>query len=275
MMFALAFPQIDPIAIEIGPIAIRWYALAYIAGLILGWRVCLRMTKLSPSKALTTQVFDDFVFWATLGVLLGGRLGYVLFYNPVFFFENPGKIFMVWQGGMSFHGGMLGVVMAIILFAWKRGLPLFALSDLIAFVAPIGLFFGRIANFINGELYGRPTDVAWGVIFPGGGPLPRHPSQLYEAGMEGLILFILLLLLVRSGSLAKPGVISGVFLAGYGLGRLIAEFFREPDAHIGFLAGGLTMGQILSLPMLVCGLGLAVWSLRQQSASAPTSAHER
>ena len=264
MVTALIFPQIDPVALELGPLVIRWYALAYIVGLVLGWRLCRRLTKASPAEKLTPEVFDDFVVWATLGVLLGGRLGYVLFYNFGYFAQNPLEILQVWQGGMAFHGGLLGVIAALVLFAAKRKLPLFALSDLVAAAAPVGLFFGRIANFINGELYGRASDLPWAMVFPGGGPQPRHPSQLYEAALEGVVLFIVLMVMIRSGALKRPGVISGLFLAGYGLSRAIVEFFREPDAHIGFLAAGITMGQLLSLPMIIAGLGLALWAWRRR-----------
>ena len=262
-MFALVFPQIDPVAVAIGPLVIRWYALAYIVGLVLGWRLCRRLAAKGPSSALTAEIFDDFVLWATLGVLLGGRLGYVFFYNAGYFLQNPMEILQVWQGGMAFHGGLLGVIAALILFSWKRGLPLLALSDVVAAAAPIGLFFGRVANFINGELYGRAGDVPWAMVFPGGGDLPRHPSQLYEAALEGILLFILLQILVAKGALKRAGVISGLFLAGYGLSRAFVELFREPDSHIGFLAGGITMGQLLSTPMILIGLGLAAWAWRR------------
>lgn len=268
MLYALVFPQIDPVAVEIGPFAIRWYALAYIVGLVLGWRLCRRLAAKAPSDKLTAEVFDDFVVWATLGVLLGGRLGYVLFYNLGHFAQNPLEILQVWQGGMAFHGGLLGVIGALLLFAWKRGLPLFQLCDLVAAAAPLGLLFGRIANFVNGELYGRASDLPWAMVFPGGGPEPRHPSQLYEAGLEGLLLFIGLMVMIRAGALLRPGVISGLFLAGYGLSRAFVELFREPDAHIGFLAGGITMGQLLSLPMILGGLGLALWAWRRGAAGS-------
>ncbi|WP_455373078.1 prolipoprotein diacylglyceryl transferase [Limibacillus halophilus] len=268
MLFAFVFPQIDPVAVQLGPFAIRWYALAYIVGLVLGWRLCRRLTKKTPAGSLTPEVFDDFVVWATLGVLLGGRLGYVLFYNLGYFAQNPLEILQVWQGGMAFHGGLLGVIAALFLFSWKRKVPLFALSDLVAAAAPIGLFFGRIANFVNGELYGRVTDAPWGMVFPGGGDLPRHPSQLYEAGLEGILLFAILQLAIWRGALARPGVVGGLFLAGYGASRAIVELFREPDAHIGFLEGGLTMGQLLSLPMVVAGLGLALWAWRRGAEKA-------
>jgi phosphatidylglycerol:prolipoprotein diacylglycerol transferase len=196
-------------------------------------------------------------------VILGGRLGFVLFYNPGYFLSHPLEILKIWQGGMSFHGGLLGVVAAQVIFAWRRNIPLIAQADIIAAAAPIGLFLGRIANFINGELYGRATDAPWAMIFPSDpDQLPRHPSQLYEAGLEGLVLFFVLFALVKLGALARTGLLTGAFLIGYALSRLSVEFFRQPDAHLGFLLGGATMGQLLSLPMLFAGLGLVIWSLR-------------
>ncbi len=257
-MSAIAFPNIDPVAIAIGPFAIRWYALAYIVGIVLGWRYCIHLAKRSdfPPNA---RDFDDFMIWAVLGVILGGRLGYVLFYKPADHFQNPVEILYVWQGGMSFHGGLLGIVVAILVFSHRRGFPTLALSDLIAAAAPIGLFFGRIANFINGELFGRTTDVPWAVVFPQGGHLPRHPSQLYEAFLEGIILFVLLAVLAhRPEATRRVGLLTGVFFLGYGASRTFVELFREPDAHLGFILGPLTMGQILSIPMILIGLYLIV-----------------
>jgi len=259
-MFAIPFPAIDPTLVEIGPFAIRWYALAYIAGIVLGWRYALLLARTSPYP-FERRTLDDFVLWVTLGIVLGGRLGYVLFYKPGYFLVNPHEILIVWQGGMSFHGGMLGVVAAIVLFARLKRIPLFALGDLVACVVPIGLFLGRLANFVNGELFGRVTDVPWAVVFPRGGDLPRHPSQLYEAALEGLVLFVVLLLVWRFTRLRqRPGAVGGVFLAGYGLSRFVVEFAREPDAHLGFLFAGATMGQLLSLPMVLIGLALIVWA---------------
>ncbi|MBO6824835.1 MAG: prolipoprotein diacylglyceryl transferase [Sneathiella sp.] len=248
----MTYPEIDPIIFSIGPIAIRWYALAYIAGLIIGWRLMIRFAK-APGSAVTAEQVDDFLVWATLGVVLGGRLGYVLFYKPAFYISNPVEIFQIWQGGMSFHGGFLGVVVAAFLFARKHKLPIFSLADMLATVAPVGLLFGRIANFINGELYGRVTDVSWGMVFPNGGPLPRHPSQLYEAALEGALLFVILIALRQTDLGKKPGVATGVFLIGYALARGFVELFREPDAHLGLLVGGATMGQLLSVPMVLVG----------------------
>jgi phosphatidylglycerol:prolipoprotein diacylglycerol transferase len=254
---AIAFPAIDPIAIEIGPIAIRWYALAYVTGILGGWRYAAALNA-GRMRAMSREQLDDFVVWVTLGVILGGRLGYVLFYKPGYYLGEPLEAFMLWRGGMSFHGGMLGVVLAIIVFARRNNLDLFRVGDLVTPVVPIGLFCGRIANFINGELFGRAApDVAWAMVFPHGGPEPRHPSQIYQAGLEGLALFALLFVLTRSAAWRdRPGAISGAFLAGYGVARIVGELFREPDAHLGFLWGPLTMGMLLSLPMIAAGAAL-------------------
>ena len=266
MIAALSFPQIDPIAISLGPFAIRWYALAYIGGLLIAWWYC-RWLATRPPRDVGSEAFDDFLLWATLGIVLGGRLGYVLFYKPGFYLANPLEIFMVWQGGMSFHGGLLGVAVAEVVFARRRGIPLFALTDIVACAAPIGLFLGRIANFVNGELFGRPSEAPWAMIFPHGGPLARHPSQLYEAGLEGILLFLALYILVRLRALEVSGLLTGAFLIGYALARMAAELFREPDAHLGFLPGGVTMGQVLSLPMALAGLGLVIWAFRARARS--------
>ncbi len=259
--FAIAFPVIDPVLIQIGPIAIRWYALAYIGGLLLGWRY-LRWLVQRPGWRLTLEDLDDLLLYVVLGVVLGGRLGYVLFYKPGFYLSHPGEILAVWQGGMSFHGGMLGVIIAMALFAWRRGISFLEIGDAVAAAVPIGLFFGRIANFINGELFGRASDVPWAMVFPHGGPEPRHPSQLYEAALEGLVLFLILFWFARRPRVPETaGQIGGLFLIGYGLARSFVEFFREPDVHLGFLLGGsVTMGQILSLPMILVGLFLLVRS---------------
>ncbi len=261
MILAIAFPDIDPVIFQVGPLAIRWYSLAYIAGLFIGWHYCRRLAARQRGAA-TPESFDDFFVWAILGVILGGRLGYVLFYKPGYYLENPIEVLFLWQGGMSFHGGLVGVVAALAGFAWRRQINILALADIVACATPIGLFFGRLANFINGELFGRPSDVPWAMIFPHGGPEPRHPSQLYEAGLEGLLLLVLLYLLVRLGALERRGLLTGVFLVGYALSRMTVELFRQPDQHLGFLVGDLTMGQLLSLPMLLGGLGLVLWSLR-------------
>ncbi len=258
MFPVLLFPQFDPVLLRIGPLAIRWYALAYIVSLILAWRIVRRLVLRTPAVATALQV-DDFLSWATLGVVLGGRLGYVLFYQPLHFLAEPLQIFVVWQGGMSFHGGMLGVAVAIVWFCRRQGIPILGLADRIAIVAPIGLGLGRIANFVNGELWGRPAPdwLPWAMIFPTGGPVARHPSQLYQALLEGALLFIVMLLLARRETMrARFGCLTGAFLAGYAVARITGEFFREPDAFLGFLFAGVTMGQLLSVPMLLAGLWL-------------------
>ncbi len=259
---ALPFPNFDPVLISIGPLAIRWYALAYIFGILLGWlyaRRLIRKEALWGGRApLTVADFDDFIVWITLGIILGGRIGYVLFYNPAHFAAHPSEIVQVWTGGMSFHGGFAGCVIAVLLFGRSAKIPVLSLGDLTCAVAPIGLFLGRVANFINGELWGRPTDVPWAVVFPGAGPLPRHPSQLYEAALEGLVLFIVLAIAVRAGSLKRPGLTIGLFAIFYALGRSFCEFFREPDPQLGFLWGGLTMGMLLSIPLFIAGVAF-VW----------------
>ena len=261
MIPVLLFPQIDPVIVQIGPFGIRWYAMAYIAGLVLGWRLMRRLVAMPPAVATPLQV-DDFLTWATLGVVLGGRLGYVFFYQPSAFLAEPVRILQVWTGGMSFHGGMLGVVVATIWFCRRNAIPLLGFADRIAVVAPIGLCFGRIANFINGELWGREApDVPWAMVFPYGGPVPRHPSQLYQAFLEGALLFAAMFLLSRRDSIrAHAGMLTGMFLTGYGLARIVGEFFREPDAFLGFLFAGATMGQLLSLPMVLVG----IWLIRRR-----------
>ena len=254
----IPFPAFDPVLVHIGPFAIRWYALAYIFGILLGWvyaRAIIRSETLWGRKAPFTVVdFDDFLLWVTLGIILGGRTGYVLFYNLPYFAAHPLEIVELWHGGMSFHGGFTGCVLAVVLFAKSRGISILSLGDVTCAVGPIGLFLGRIANFINGELWGRPTDVAWAMVFPGGGPLPRHPSQLYEAVLEGLVLLAVLAVLMRFGALKRPGMIIGCFAIGYAIARTICEFFREPDVQLGFLWGGITMGQLLSIPLFLAGL---------------------
>ena len=258
MIPVLLFPGFDPVLIQVGPLAIRWYALAYIGSLLLGWRIMRRLVRLSPPVATELQT-DDFLTWATLGVVLGGRLGYVLFYQPGQYLQNPLGAFAVWQGGMSFHGGCLGVVVALVLYCHRNSIPLLGFADRLAVVVPIGLMLGRIANFINGELWGRPAPdwLPWAMIFPAAGPEPRHPSQLYQAGMEGLILLLVLAFLCRSPAIrARFGMLTGVFLVGYGIARIIGEFFRQPDAFLGFLFAGATMGQLLSVPMILAGAWL-------------------
>ena len=262
MMFAIPFPAIDPVLISIGPLAIRWYSLAYIAGILIGWRYIVGLAKQKPG-VIDNAAIDDLIVWLVFGIILGGRLGYVLFYKPGYYLANPIEALYVWQGGMSFHGGAIGVILALAIFSRKRGVALLPLADLVACAAPIGLFFGRIANFINGELFGRPSDVAWAVVFPRGGNEPRHPSQLYESFLEGLVLFLILAALWRFTRLRdRPGALGGAFLVGYGVFRVIVEQFREPDAHLGFLIAGATMGQLLSLPLVVVG----VWLLARKVA---------
>lgn len=265
MLFALPFPSIDPVLVEFGPIAIRWYALAYVTGLLLGWSY-LRRLAAKPPMTMTPIQTDDLLLWATLGVLIGGRLGYVLIYNPGFYFSHPLEIPAVWRGGMAFHGGMAGVLLVVALFCWRRKLSVLAVGDLVACAAPIGLFLGRLANFINGELYGRTTAVAWGIVFPNGGPEPRHPSQIYEALLEGALLFLLLYGLQRFTNARKhPGLLGGIFLGGYGLARFGVEIFRQPDMQIGLIGPGLTMGQVLSLPVLLGGVALIFWAWKRPS----------
>jgi phosphatidylglycerol---prolipoprotein diacylglyceryl transferase len=255
----IAFPVFNPIAISIGPFAIRWYALAYIGGIVLGWiyaRALIKNDRLWGRPApITLLQMDDFILWVTVGIILGGRTGYVLFYNLPFFIQNPAEIFELWKGGMSFHGGFLGCVVAVIWFCRKNDLPILSLGDITTAVGPIGLFLGRIANFINSELWGRPADpsLPWAMIFPNGGPLPRHPSQLYEAGLEGIVLFTILAVMIRMGALKRPGLILGSFITVYGFARITGEFFRQPDPQLGFLWSGLTMGMLLSVPMIIAG----------------------
>lgn len=258
----IPFPNIDPVIFQLGIIAIRWYSLAYIVGLIAAWALARRMSRVENST-FTVLKIDDFIIWATLGIILGGRLGYVFFYNLRYFIEFPFQIFALWEGGMSFHGGLIGVIVAATLFSKKKQVPLLTMGDIIVCVTPIGLFLGRLANFINGELYGRITQsVPWAVIFPGAGPLPRHPSQLYEALFEGIILFTILNAVwwfipkYRS----RSGFLSGLFFVLYGVFRFGLEFFREPDAHIGFVWQQWSMGQMLCIPMILLGLFLILRS---------------
>jgi phosphatidylglycerol:prolipoprotein diacylglycerol transferase len=222
-----------------------------------------------PPRLVERRDIDDFLVWATLGVVLGGRIGYVLFYKPGYYIEHPLEALYLWHGGMSFHGGALGVAIAILWFTRARRLPVFAFSDIIVEAIPIGLFFGRIANFINGELYGRETEMPWAMVFPGGGPVPRHPSQVYEALCEGLLLFLLLLIAEHRGARRRPGVVSGLFLIGYAVARMSGELFRQPDVQLGFLVFGTTMGQLLSIPLLIAGILLILWAWRRPVAAVP------
>ncbi len=267
MIPLLLFPQIDPVIVQVGPFAIRWYALAYIVGLVVGWRMLRGLVQQTPTVATALQA-DDFLTWATLGVVLGGRLGYVMFYQPTTYLANPLAAFAVWEGGMSFHGGMLGVAIATVWYCRRQAIPLLGFADRVAVVAPVGLGLGRIANFINGELWGRiaSDSVPWAMVFPHGGPFPRHPSQIYQALMEGLLLFLLVFALSRRETIrARFGLLTGVFLAGYAVARIIGECFREPDSFLGFLAFGTTMGQILSLPMLLIGVALILFARRKRA----------
>lgn len=262
-MYAIAFPAIDPIALEIGPLAIRWYSLAYVAGILLGWRYGMRLADRTDGGVDRSHV-DDFILWATLGIILGGRLGYVLFYKPGYFIDNPMEIVAMWKGGMSFHGGTIGVVLAIWWYSRRQKLAFLAFADIITAAVPIGLFFGRLANFINGELFGRASDVPWAMVFPRGGPNPRHPSQLYEAGLEGLLLFAVIAAIIFGyQGLKRPGLVTGTFLAGYAIARFMVEYVREPDAHLGTLYGIATMGQLLSLPLAAFGFWLILRANRR------------
>ena len=270
----MPFPNIDPVAFALGPVSVHWYGLAYITGIILGWyyaRQLIVRTHLWPNgqPPMNLQQTDDFVTWATLGVVVGGRLGYLLVYDLPNVMADPMRAVQIWNGGMSFHGGFLGTTIVMILYAQRNRLSLWSLFDLVSIVVPFGLLFGRIANFINGELWGRVTDVPWAVIFPKGGPFGRHPSQLYEAGLEGILLLIVLFVVgVLLGGLRRSGLVTGVFVSLYALARIFVEFFREPAAQLGSLLGGwLTMGMILSLPMLAAGLW-AIWRAMRQSPDA-------
>jgi len=270
ILAVIPYPSIDPVAVRLGPIAVRWYALSYVAGLLCAWWLVRRVGAGGRNPIMSKRDADDLLMWATLGVVLGGRLGYVLFYKPGYYIYHLSEVLALWRGGMSFHGGLLGVILVSILFGRARGLDVYAVGDRAALAAPIGLFFGRLANFINGELWGRPSTVSWAMIFPDprAGGVPRHPSQLYEAALEGIVLFTLLLLAMRFlHSFKRPGEIGGLFLFGYGVARTTCEFFREPDAHLGFLFAGATMGQLLSLPMIAAGIWL-VWNARRRAADA-------
>ena len=257
-------PNIDPVAISLGPIKIHWYGLMYVIGFLALWFFATRRAK-RPDSGWTAEQVGDFVFYGALGVILGGRLGYMLFYNLPHYIAHPFDVFKVWQGGMSFHGGLIGVLLAMLYFARKTGKTFFVVADFFAPWVPIGLGLGRLGNFINHELWGRTTDAAWGMVFRGAGPLPRHPSQLYQAALEGLALFVILWLFTRK---PRPTAsVSGLFLTCYGLFRILVEFVREPDPQLGYLAfGWLTMGQVLSVPMILFGVGLMLWAYRKKAA---------
>jgi len=282
-MLAIPFPEIDPVAVAFGPVAIRWYGLAYFAGIIIGWWYARRLVADQrlwggQPAPLTESDIDDFVLWLVIGIVGGGRLGYAIFYQPGHFLDDPLGLFRLWDGGMSFHGGLAGVIIAMTVFALRRKIRVLSLFDVCAASVTFGLFFGRLANFVNGELWGRTTDAPWGVVFCNdfirdryqgicpAGELPRHPSQLYEAALEGLLLFVVLRILThRFQSLTRPGLTGGVFIAGYGIARILVEQVREPDEQLGFLAGGLTMGMMLSIPMVLVGIIAIVMALRQKA----------
>ena len=264
----IAFPNIDPVAFSIGPLDVRWYSLGYIVGLLFaiwyGKRLTRNTALWGDNLKTKPEHVDDFLIWATIGIIVGGRIGYVLFYKPSILTGNPLEIFQVWNGGMSFHGGFLGTIVAGYLFTRRNKIPFWQMFDLAAATVPVALFLVRIANFIKGELFGRPTDVPWAMVFPWGGPQPRHPSQLYEAALEGIILFtIIQIAIYRFKVLKRTGFASGLFCIGYGTSRIIVEFFREPDAHIGYIANWFTLGMIYSLPMIFAGFWLLYNAKRQ------------
>lgn len=258
-MFAISFPTINPIALKLGAISIYWYGIAYALGIILGIHVMKLLEERYKIACITSKDFDSLSIYIIIGIIVGGRLGYVCFYMPNYITEQPIEILRVWHGGMSFHGGLIGVSTAVWIFCLRYKKKLLAVTDLIACATPIGLFFGRIANFINAELYGKKTDVAWGIIFPNTDLQPRHPSQLYEAFMEGVLLFLIMLIIVRIPNIRKQvGCISGIFLIFYSIFRMFVEIFREPDSHIGYVFNLFTLGQLLCIPMLLLGLFLCI-----------------
>lgn len=262
MFYALPFPQIDPVLLQLGPVKIHWYGVAYVLGIIIGWQWAVSLAKRFHTGFEKIDI-DDAIMWILGGIVIGGRLGHILFYDLFRYLQAPWEIIMVWKGGMSFHGGLLGVMIALAIYCRKRQFLFFALADIFAVVTPIGLCLGRIANFINGELYGRVTTVEWGIIFPHGGPFPRHPSQLYEAALEGITLLAILWFCATRTKLPQtPGRLSGIFLLGYGLSRSFAEIFREPETF-GLMMGNMTWGQILCTPLI--GLG---WFLLRRPASS-------
>ncbi len=266
----LVHPQFDPVAIHLGPLAVRWYGLTYLIGFALVWVVGTYAIKTRPHVPWNRQQFADAMFYAILGVIIGGRLGYVLFYKFADFLHEPWRIFYVWEGGMSFHGGFLGVIIALASFARKHRLSWLAIADFTAPLAPLGLGAGRLGNFINAELWGRPADVPWAMIFPNVDQVPRHPSQLYELALEGVVLFVVLW--IYSAKRRTRGAVSAAFLIGYGLLRFAVEFTREPDSFLGLLAFSLSMGQWLSLPMVLAGILLAAWAVRnERKGNKPTS----
>lgn len=257
-MNGIDFPNISPIIFTIGPLAIRWYSMAYLFGILIGWFL-LKNNVRKNNLGLSKENIEDLVFYITLGIILGGRLGYVLFYGQELFLHNPLQVFAIWHGGMSFHGGIAGVILALWYFSHKIKYPFLGLTDLVVLYAPIGIFLGRLANFVNDELWGRPADVAWAVKFPNGGFVPRHPSQLYEALTEGLLMFIVLNWLWRYKAVReRTGTVSAIFAVLYASFRMSMEQFRQPDAQLGFFFGHITMGQMLSLPLLIAGI-VVLW----------------
>ncbi len=265
----IPYPNIDPVFFRLGPLQFRWYGLMYLLGLAAAYFL-IKSRAASQKIALSTQQIYDLIVYGAVGVFLGGRLGYCLFYNFSYYLQHPLKLFAIWEGGMSFHGGLLGTIVALWLFSRRRGIPAYHIADLAATAAPIGLGLGRIGNFINGELYGRPSTVPWCMVFPGGGPECRHPSQLYEAGLEGGLLFVVLWFIGRLPT--PPGTVFWSFITGYGLCRLVVEFFRQPDVHLGFILGPFSMGQLLSAPMILIGALMVAWGFRTHSQKAASKA---
>lgn len=265
-MTGLPFPEIDPVALSLGPVLIRWYALAYLAGFLGGWFYAGHLADLDRDRRPNREDIDNILPWMVLGVILGGRIGYVLFYNFPEYAANPMSVLKVWEGGMSFHGGLAGVALVILGFCRYYKINPLAMGDIVATVAPIGLFFGRIANFVNGELFGRITTVPWAVNFPAGGGLPRHPSQLYEAALEGLLLFVILFFMARNARIRRMhGVLFGTLLAGYGTARFMIEFVREPDPQLGLFLQYFSMGQFLCLPMIILGALIIHYALKKDA----------
>ena len=268
-LLVIPYPVIDPVALDLGYFSIRWYGLAYLSGLLLGWLYIKSLIRNAPlwqgGKApFRAELVDDLLIWVAAGVVIGGRLGHVLFYKPAYYIQNPIEIPAMWHGGMAFHGGLLGSILAMWLFSKRHKINVLSVLDVAAAAVPIGIFFGRIANFINAEVFGRPTDVPWAMVFPGGGPAPRHPSQLYEGALEGIALFLILRYLTHSKlALRSPGLVGGTFMAGYGIARSICELFRAPDPTHALLIGPITPGMIYSLPMVLVGVYVIVWKIRQ------------
>ena len=264
---SISFPNLSPEIFSIGGFSIKWYGLAYVVSILMGWKYVSIISKNSPA-IVSKKNIDDLVVWITLGIIIGGRLGYALFYQPMEYLQNPIKIVEIWNGGMSFHGGLIGVLISTIIFSKIRKINILNISDMLAIVTPIGLFFGRVANFINQELWGKVTSVPWAVEFPLGGYLPRHPSQIYEALLEGIVLFLILNLLWNFTTLRyKPGVITGIFVSGYSIFRIFIEIFREPDSHLGYVFYIFSMGQILSIPLLIFGLLLVIINFHRKHKS--------